>query len=69
VPHLTLIDKFFLACYVFVFVAIIELMTVHLSHRTREGKLAARIRRHSRWIVPLAFVIVNAILIVQLGMG
>jgi hypothetical protein len=67
VPYLTFIDAFFLTCYVFVFVSIIELMSVHLSHRTRGAELAARIRRHSRWVVPLAFLITNAVLLVTFG--
>jgi hypothetical protein len=65
VPYLTFIDAFFLSCYVFVFIAIIELMSVHLSHRTRGAELAVRIRRHSRWAVPLAFLITNAVLLVR----
>jgi hypothetical protein len=69
VPYLTFIDAFFLSCYVFVFIAIIELMSVHLSHRTREGDLAVRIRRHSRWAVPLAFLITNAVLLVRFKIG
>jgi len=65
VPYLTFIDAFFLTCYIFVFVAIIELMSVHLSHRTSGAELAVRIRRHSRWAVPLAFLITNAVLLVN----
>jgi len=64
VPYLTYIDAFFLACYVFVFVAIVELMLVHLSHRReRSTDLGIRIQRISRWTVPLAFLVTNLILI------
>jgi hypothetical protein len=64
VPYLTYIDAFFLACYVFVFVAIVELMAVHLSHsRERSTDLGIRIQRISRWAVPLAFLVTNLILI------
>ena len=63
VPYLTFIDAFFLTCYVFVFIAIIELMSVHLSHRSRETDLAARIQRYSRLAVPLAFLITNVVLL------
>jgi Neurotransmitter-gated ion-channel ligand binding domain/Neurotransmitter-gated ion-channel transmembrane region len=64
VPYLTYIDAFFLACYVFVFVAIVELMLVHLSHRREQAAdLGIRIQRISRWAVPLAFVVTNLILI------
>jgi hypothetical protein len=64
VPYLTYIDAFFLTCYVFVFVAIVELMLVHLSHRREQATdLGIRIQRISRWAVPLAFVLTNLILI------
>ena len=64
VPYLTYIDAFFLACYVFVFVAIVELMAVHLAHRReRSTDLGIRIQRISRWAVPLAFLLTNLILI------
>ncbi|HKF27651.1 MAG TPA: hypothetical protein VKB29_00380 [Candidatus Binataceae bacterium] len=64
VPYLTYIDAFFLVCYVFVFVAIVELMAVHLSHRTeRSTDLGIQIQRISRWAVPLAFLVTNLILI------
>jgi Neurotransmitter-gated ion-channel ligand binding domain/Neurotransmitter-gated ion-channel transmembrane region len=66
VPYLTYIDAFFLACYVFVFVAVVELMLVHLSHRReRSTDLGIRIQRISRWSVPLAFFVTNLILIVH----
>jgi hypothetical protein len=64
VPYLTYIDAFFLACYVFVFVSIVELMVVHLLHRhERSTDLGVRVQRISRWAVPTAFVVTNLILI------
>ncbi len=64
VPYLTYIDAFFLTCYVFVFISIVELMAVHLAHRReRESDLGIRIQRLARWAVPSAFVITNIILI------
>ncbi|HKM99091.1 MAG TPA: hypothetical protein VJX23_01145 [Candidatus Binataceae bacterium] len=66
VPYLTYIDAFFLTCYVFVFLAIVELMSVHLAHR-REGTtdLGIRIQRMCRWFVPVSFLVTNVILIVH----
>jgi Neurotransmitter-gated ion-channel ligand binding domain/Neurotransmitter-gated ion-channel transmembrane region len=69
VPYLTFIDKFFLTCYVFVFMAMIELMSVHLSRRSRGAELAEKIRRHSRWAVPVAFLITNIVLLLELGLA
>ena len=65
VPYLTFIDAFFLTCYVFVFIAIVELMSVHLSHRISEADRALRIRKNSRWAVPLAFLITNVVLLLR----
>ena len=66
VPYLTYIDVFFLACYVFVFVSIVELMVVHLLHRREwSTDLGIRVQRVSRWVVPTAFVTTNLILIKQ----
>ncbi len=60
VPYLTYIDAFFLQCYVFVFLAMAELMTVHVTHRSdRRRDLGVRIRRTSRWVVPTAFALCN----------
>ena len=70
VPYLTYIDAFFLACYVFVFVAIVELMVVHLLHRReRSTDLGIRNQQISRWTVPLAFLVTNLILIEHFLVG
>lgn len=61
VPYLTFIDVYFLVCYVFVFVAILELMTVHVTYRTRGKNPGLQIRRISRWLVPIAFCVVLAL--------
>ena len=66
VPYLTYIDAFFLTCYVFVFISIVELMIVHLTYRReRASDLGMRIQRTSRWAVPAVFVVTNAILIAR----
>lgn len=59
VSYLTFIDAFFLTCYVFVFLAIVELMTVYAAHRRRGPDMGRKIRRVSRWLVPAAFAAVN----------
>jgi hypothetical protein len=65
VPYLTFIDVFFLTCNLFVFIAIAELMSVHVSHRTRGTDIAERIRRHARWLVPIAFLVSNALVLID----
>jgi hypothetical protein len=68
VPYLTYIDAFFLACYIFVFISIIELMAVNVAHRGKRGPdLGLRIRRVSRWAVPIAFVVTNLLMLIHFG--
>ncbi len=62
VPYLTFIDAFFLDCLVFVFFTAIEMTTVHVSGRTRRAKVGVRIRHLSRILVPIVFVLSNAII-------
>jgi hypothetical protein len=65
-PYLTYIDAFFLECYIYVFIAVVELMTVHVTHRSeRRRDLGMRIRRFSRWVIPASFVVTNAIIAVH----
>ena len=65
VPYLTFADAFFLTCYIFAFVAMVELTAVHIAWRGDKRKVAAKIRGTARWLVPSAFVIVNVVLIVH----
>jgi Neurotransmitter-gated ion-channel ligand binding domain/Neurotransmitter-gated ion-channel transmembrane region len=65
-PYLTYIDAFFLECYIFVFLAVVELMTVHVTHRSEKRRdLGLRIREYSRWVVPAAFALTNVIIAVH----
>lgn len=65
VPYLTFADAFFLTCYIFAFVAMLELTAVHIAYRNERRKLAMQIRRTARWLVPATFVAINSILIVH----
>jgi neurotransmitter-gated ion-channel len=65
-PYLTYIDAFFLECYIFVFLAVVELMTVHVTHRSELRRdLGLRIRKYSRFAIPAAFVVTNVIIAVH----
>ena len=65
-PYLTYIDAFFLECYIFVFLAVVELMTVHVTHRSEVRRdLGLRIRQYSRWVIPAAFLMTNVIIAVH----
>ncbi len=62
-PYLTYIDAFFLECYIYVFLAVVELMTVHVTHRSEVRRdLGLKVRRYSRWIIPASFVVTNIII-------
>ena len=62
-PYLTYIDAFFLECYIYVFLAVVELMTVHVTHRSEVRRdLGLRIRKYSRWLIPASFVVTNLII-------
>ncbi len=65
VPYLTFADAFFLTCYIFAFVTMVELTAVHIAYRNERRRTAAKIRGTARWLVPSAFVVVNSILIVH----
>jgi hypothetical protein len=66
VPYLTYIDAFFLQCYVFVFLAMVELMLVHVTHRTEARRdLGIRMRRISKFVIPALFVVSNVIIAIH----
>ncbi len=65
-PYLTYIDAFFLECYIYVFLAVVELMTVHVTHRSEKRRdVGLRIRKYSRWVIPASFVVSNALIAVH----
>ncbi|HSU91045.1 MAG TPA: hypothetical protein VLI44_06335, partial [Sporolactobacillaceae bacterium] len=62
-PYLTYIDAFFLECYIYVFLAVVELMTVHVTHRNeRRRDLGVRIRAYSKWLIPASFAVSNILI-------
>jgi len=65
VPYVTYIDAFFLCCYFFVFVTVLELMAVNIMLRRRGHGSAIKIRHVARWTVPAAFLLVNLVLMLH----
>lgn len=63
VPYVTYIDAFFLCCYIFVFLSVLELMAVNVALRNSGRGRALKIRRFACWFVPTVFILLNAILI------
>jgi len=61
VPYLTVIDGFFLTCYVFVFLTAVELTCVHVANRYRDAS-GLHIRRISRVLLPLGYLGCNGLI-------
>jgi hypothetical protein len=59
IPYLTYLDGFYLTCFVFSFLTLTELVLVHRLLEAKRVVAAQQVRRHSRWIYPLLFVVCN----------
>jgi Neurotransmitter-gated ion-channel ligand binding domain len=57
IPYLTYLDGFYLTCFAFTFFTLCELVVVHRLLESKHIVAAQRVRRHSRWLYPLAFVL------------
>jgi Neurotransmitter-gated ion-channel ligand binding domain/Neurotransmitter-gated ion-channel transmembrane region len=65
ISYLTFADAFFLTCYIFAFVSMLELTAVHIAYRNESRALALKLRRTARWLVPTAYLITNTFLILH----
>ena len=63
VSYLTFLDAVFLATFVFIFLTIVEVVSVHVLVMTNMMPTATRIHRSARWLFPLAFAVLLAIII------
>lgn len=61
--YLTFLDAVFLASFVFIFLTIIEVITVHVLVMSEKLQVAERVHKSSRWIFPLALLVVLAALV------
>jgi hypothetical protein len=59
IPYLTYFDAFFLIGFFFSFIAIVEVLLVHQAVERREMERAWRIRRFTRVLHPLLYVLCN----------
>jgi hypothetical protein len=69
VSYLTFLDAVFLASFIFIFLTMVEVITVHVLVVSDRLQLATRIHRSARWSFPLAYVTVVAILIPMFFIG
>ena len=65
VPYLTLIDVFFLTCYSFAFLTAVEVTAVHWAERSGRVALSRRLRRSSRTLLPIGFVVVSLVMMAR----
>jgi hypothetical protein len=63
VSYLTFLDAVFLTSFVFTFLTIVEVVVAHVLVMSERMQAAARIHKLSRWIFPLAFVVLVAALV------
>ncbi len=61
-PYLTLLDAFILLSSILVFLSLIEVMTTTALALNNRVETARAFDRHSRWIFPLVFVLLSALL-------
>ena len=69
ISYLTFADAFFLTCYIFAFVSMLELTAVHVAYRNERRALALRLRRTARWLVPSVYLVTNSFLILHFLVG
>lgn len=65
VPYLTLTDGIFLTCYSFAFLTAIEVTAVHWAERSGRVILSRRIRRRTKALLPITFVVVTLAMLVR----
>jgi cadmium resistance protein CadD (predicted permease) len=61
VPYLTRLDLFLIGSTVLVFAALVEVAVTTRLHSEQQPERAARIDRHSRWVFPLAYLALFAV--------
>lgn len=62
IPYLTYLDEFYLICFIFSFLTLVELVLVHRLLDAQRTFLAQRLRRASRWVYPILFVVLNLLM-------
>jgi len=61
-PYLTLLDAFTLLSSILVFLSLIEVMVTTALALNNRVEAARALDRHSRWVFPLVFLVVSALL-------
>jgi hypothetical protein len=59
VPYATLLDGFITTCYLFFIASILSVVCIHYFITQQKAELAGRLIRKMRWMIPLAFLVVQ----------
>ena len=63
VPYLTFINAFFLTIYLFVFLTVVETVTIYALSRSDQEDTAAALHHKARWFFPVAFLVTIAVIV------
>jgi neurotransmitter-gated ion-channel len=63
VPYLTFINAFFLSIYLFVFLSVLETVTIYAIGRSGREETAATLHVKGRWLFPSAYLVAIAVIV------
>ncbi len=63
VPYLTFINAFFLTIYLFVFLTIVETVTIYAIGRSDQEDTAVALHIKARWFLPVAFLVTVTVIV------
>ena len=63
IGYITFFDAIMLISFSFTFLTIMEIITTHALILRGNTRLAEKIQRHARWVVPLSYVVLIALMI------
>jgi hypothetical protein len=65
VPYLTFYDAFFLICFLFILLTIVEVLIAHTVHRRSGHPAVLKIRRRTRLLLPFSFFAISVLVAVK----
>ncbi len=63
VAYLIFVDGFIFLSYTFVFISLVNILIIHHLIETKKGKLALKLQEKVAFLIPLAFVVCNFLLV------
>ena len=65
VPYLTFYDAFFLICFLFILLTIVEVLIAHTVHRRAGHNAVLKIRRRTRLLLPVSFFAIAVLVAIK----